>query len=49
VTGLRKAPRTESWGTKIISLNIGNPACSVSYADEIVHDIILNIRTLQAI
>ncbi len=43
-----KALELESQGYKIISLNIGNPAVfGFDAPDEIVHDIILNIRNAQ--
>jgi len=43
-----KALELESQGYKIISLNIGNPApFGFDTPDEIVHDIILNIRNAQ--
>ncbi len=43
-----KALELESQGYKIISLNIGNPASfGFDAPDEIVHDIILNIRNAQ--
>jgi alanine-synthesizing transaminase len=43
-----KALELESQGYKIISLNIGNPATfGFDAPDEIVHDIILNIRNAQ--
>ncbi|GAB3566963.1 pyridoxal phosphate-dependent aminotransferase [Spirosoma luteolum] len=43
-----KALELESQGYKIISLNIGNPApFGFDAPDEIVHDIILNIRNAQ--
>ncbi|MBC7569522.1 MAG: pyridoxal phosphate-dependent aminotransferase [Spirosoma sp.] len=43
-----KALELESQGYKIISLNIGNPAAfGFDAPDEIVHDIILNIRNAQ--
>ncbi len=43
-----KAVELESQGYKIISLNIGNPASfGFDAPDEIVHDIILNIRNAQ--
>ena len=43
-----KSLELESQGYKIISLNIGNPATfGFDAPDEIVHDIILNIRNAQ--
>ena len=45
---MRKSLELESQGYKIISLNIGNPATfGFDAPDEIVHDIILNIRNAQ--
>jgi len=43
-----KALELESQGYKIVNLNIGNPApFGFDAPDEIIHDIILNIRNAQ--
>lgn len=43
-----KAQQLEATGQKIIQLNIGNPApFGFDVPDEIVHDMILNLRNAQ--
>jgi alanine-synthesizing transaminase len=46
---LKEAKRLEDEGFTIIKLNSGNPpAFGVNAPDEIIHDVILNIKSAQA-